>query len=367
MTATTALNVKKFGAVCDGATDDTVAIENTYAAAASAMSKQGGAGIVYFPPSTGYCKVSTLHFPNMSDSQGWLASVFDNGLLITGTVYPGTNNAYIGRTSNFAGQANVFLWGPTAEWQKAKFGSIAGPLVDLNGVSQVYFEGMALANESPLTTEAVHVHDNDGAGSVTLSFERCSIIGDFDIDSSTPQQVAGFGLHIRDTTMGDIHVQNFGNITIRDGYMHSMTIANTGIPSNGDVEISDMLAEALNNQDFLTVDTTGGPITDIVLDRDALADSVGTVYLLKHINNTGINWLVNAKVSMIPEGNMGAGLIDPSSAPNLLSVTCEGSGCDSVLSQAKQALYMFVGMPPKGPMTVWGSVYVPNPLSVVHQ
>lgn len=362
MTVTTELSVKNFGAVCDGKTDDTVAIENTYAAAASAMSKPGGAGIVYFPPSTGYCKVSDLHFPNMSYSQGWLTSVFDNGLLITGTVYPGSNNGYIGRTSNFAALGNVFLWGPTAEWQKAKFGSTSGPLVDLDGVSQVYFEGIAFANASPLTTEAIHVHDNNGVGSITLNFERCSVIGDFDIDSSTPQQVAGFGLHIRDTTMGDIHVQNYGNITISDGYMHTMTMANAGIPSNGDLEISNMLVEALNNQDFLTVDTTGGPITDISVGRVALSDSVGSVYMLKHVNNTGINWKVNAKISMIPQGNTGSGLIDPTSAPGLISLICEGWGCENVLSQAKSTLFRMVGMPGEGPMTLFGAQ--PNPVIV---
>lgn len=364
--AITVLNVKNFGAVCDGKTDDTTAIQNAYTTAAADMSKAGGAGIVYFPPSLGYCTVSTLHLPNMDYSQGWLTSLFDNGLFVTGTIYPGSNNAFIGRTSNFAALGNVFLWGPTAEWQKSKSGSTDGPLVDLDGVSDVYFEGMALANASPLTTEAIHVHDNEGIGSVTLNFERCSIIGDFDVDSSAPQQAAGFGLHIRDTTMGDIHVQNYGNITISDGYMRSMTMANDGIPSNGDLEISNMLVEGLSNQDFLTVDTTDGPITDISISRVALSDSIGSVYMLKHVNNTGINWNVNAKISMTPEGNMGTGLIDPASAPQSLSVICEGSGCDTVLDQAKNALYVFEGMPPKSPMLLYGSQYVPNPIVQVH-
>lgn len=361
----TGLNVRNFGAVCDGSTDDTAAIQNAYAAAATAMNKQGGAGIVYFPPSSGYCKVSTLHLPNMGYSQGWLTSVFDNGLLVTGTIYPGNNNAFIGHTSNFASMGNVFLWGPTAEWQKVKSGSSSGPLMDLDGVSQVYFEGIAFANASPLTTEAIHAHDNNGVGSVTISFNRCSIMGDFDIDSSTPQQVAGFGLHIEDTTMGDLHVQNFGNITIRDGYIHKVTIANTGIPSNGDVEISNSLIEGLNDEDFLTVDTTGGPINDIVLKRNAIADWTGAVYMFKHINDTGINWHVNAKISMTPLGNMGKGLIDPTSAPGLIDLICEGWGCESVLSQAKSALDTMESMPGEGPMVVF-SLNSPNPLVITH-
>lgn len=363
----TGINVKDFGALCDGSTDDTVAIQNAYAAAAAAMNKQGGAGVVYFPPSSGYCKVSTLHIPSMGYGQGWLTSLFDNGLFVTGTIYPGNNNAFIGRTSNFAAMGNVFLWGPTAEWQKRIYDttSTANPLVDLDGVTQVYFQGIAFGGDSSgFSPMAIHIHDNNGAGSTTLAFGRCSIMGDFDIDASNPRQVAGFGLHIENTTMGNINVQNFGNITIRDGYMHKITIANTGIPSNGDVDISDMLVEALNDEDFLTVDTTGGPITDIVLKRDALADSVGSVYLLKHVNNTGINWKVNAKISMTPQGNMGSGLIDPESAPGLISLICEGSGCESVLSQAKSSLFRMVGMPAEGPMILFGSE--PNLLVVTH-
>src|SRR5215470_17603612 len=110
-------NVKSFGAVCDGVTDDTSAIQRTYNAAGLAMGHQGGAGVVYFPPSTGYCRVTTLHFPSMGYDKGWLVSVFDNGLYAN-TIYPGGRNAFIGRTSNFSGLANVFLWGPSAEWQQ---------------------------------------------------------------------------------------------------------------------------------------------------------------------------------------------------------------------------------------------------------
>jgi len=361
-------NVRNFGAVCNGSTDDTTAIQNAYNAAAAAMSKQGGAGVVYFPPSSGYCKVTTLHIPSMGYGQGWLTSVFDNGLFVTGSIYPGNNNAFIGRTSSFAAMGNVFLWGPSAEWQKPKDAETTeAPVVDLEGVDQVYFDGIAFADASGLAPMVVHVHDNsNGAGSTNLTFKRCSIMGDFDVDASAPQQIAGFGLHIIDTSMGNLNLQNFGMITIRGGFLHKVTMANTGIPSNGDLEISDALVEGLNNEDFLTIDTSGGSVTDITLQRVALADSVGTVYMLKHVNNSGTNWLVNAKFDMIPAGNTGSGLIDPTSAPNLLSVICEGSACENVLNQAKPTLYMFEGMPPKGPMVVYGSQYVPNPLVITH-
>ena len=105
-------------------------------------------------------------------------------------------------------------------------------------------------------------------------------------------------------------------------------------------------------------------MTDIILRRVGLADSMGTVYMLKHINSTRINWITNVKFDMIPAYNVGSGLIDPSSAPELLSVICEGSNCD--MGPAKSALYQFVGLPPKGSLIVYGSRYVPNPLAVAH-
>lgn len=352
--AVTSFNIRNFGAACDGSTDDTAAIQDAYNAAAAAMLKQGGAGIVYFPPSSGYCVVRTLRVPNMGYPAGWLTSIFDNGLFVTNTIYPGTNTAFIGRTSNFAAMGNVFLWGPTAEWQKPKWNGVtSAPVVDLDGVSDVYFEGIAFADASGLPASTIHVHDNNGVGSVDVSFRRCSVMGGLVVDSSGPRQSAGFGLHFEDTSMGNVNIENFGTVTIRGGYLHKVRIANDGIPSDGNLEISDVLTEALDNEDFLTVDTSGGPVTDITLDRVALADCVGTVYMLDHINNTGINWNVNVKFSMIPAGNTGMGLIDPASAAALYSVICEGSGCQYILRQAKATIENFIGMPPKSPMIVY--------------
>jgi hypothetical protein len=357
-------NVKNFGAVCDGVTDDTAAIERTYNAAGVAMGRQGGAGVVYFPPSTGYCKVTMLHTPSMGYAQGWLVSVFDNGLFAT-TVYPGNNNAFVGRTSNFAGLGNSFLWGPAAEWQQPK-GAMT-PLVDMAGGNQIYFEGISFGVAGPEQQPiAIHMHDNHGSGVVNIVFKRCSVMGDFDVDASTPKTVAGFGLHIEDSSLGNLKFQNFGTITIRGSFLHSIRIRNTGIASNGNLEVDDSLSEALNNDDFLVVDTSGGPVTDILLRRVALADSIGKVYMARHINHTNANWVVNIKFEMIPGGNAGAGLIDPASAPDLFSAICEGDNCQHVLPQAQSTLYQFVGMPPKGPVIAWGSRYVPNPLVVTH-
>lgn len=367
--STIRFNVKNFGAVCDGKTDDTAAIQSAYDTAAMAMSTAGGAGVVYFPASTGYCVVSTLHLPSMGYPQGWLYSFFDEGLLVTNTIFPGDNNAFVGRTSNFEAMGNGFLWGPSAEWQKPKWpGVTSAPVVDLNGVRQVYFNGIAFADPSGMADSVVHIHDDNGRGSNNLAFDHCSVMGDFDVDSSSADTLAGFGLHIEDTSISqDLNIKNFGMVTIRGGYVYSILMANIGAPNVSDLEVDDTLSEGLN-KDFLTVDTSGGTVSDITLHRVKIADPVtgAPVYMIKHINNSGINWNVNVKFDQIPFNETGNGLIDPTSAPQLFSVVCIGSNCENVVSQAKQTLYMFIGMPPKSPMILYGSQYVPNPLAVEH-
>ena len=80
-----------------------------------------------------------------------------------------------------------------------------------------------------------------------------------------------------------------GAIAIRGSFLYSIAIKNTGISSSGNLEVDDSFGEALRNEDFLTVDTSGGPVTDITLRRVGLSDSIGTVYTVKHINDARIN------------------------------------------------------------------------------
>jgi hypothetical protein len=355
-------NVKDFGAVCDGKTDDTTAIQNAYSAAAQAMNHQGGAGIVYFPPSSGYCVVGTLHVPNMGYGQGWLISKFENGLYITDSLYPGNNTAYIGLTST--GLNNSFLWGPAAVWEKPKWSTTSNPIVTLTDVTQAYFEGISIFNN--YIYPAVLETDKNGKGVTNVKWKHCSIFGDYNVIPSSPQYVVGFGLNFDDTTIeGVLNVQNFGMLTYRGGYLYRAAISNVGASNTSDFEFNDVLSEGLD-QDFLTIDTSGGTVSDITLHRVRIADPAGVVYMVKHINNTGINWLVNIKFDQIPYNCTGNGLIDPTSAPELFSVVCIGSNCDlHALNQAKSTLYMFYGMPPRGPMILYGSQYVPNPLAVI--
>jgi len=353
-------DVKNFGAVCDGKTDDTGAIEKTYAAAAAAMATQGGAGVVYFPPSSGYCVASSLKIPSMDYSHGWLVSLFDNGLYAN-TIHPGNWNAFIGRTSNFAGLGGSFVWAPNAEWQQPKGAS--GPLVDVAGIEPLYFEGINMASQSS-TDPAVKVHNSPrGEGTVFLTFKRC-VIGSY---SQYAMDVLGaFTLNISETSTGRIKLA-MGATTIRDSFVHSIYMYNPGSSTEGNLEVENVLSENLNNEDFLTVDTTGGPVSDITIRRIGLADRIGKAYVLKHINHTSTNWVVNADIEMIPDGNFGDGMIDPTSAPDLISLHCVGQGCQYVLSQAKAALYDFMGYAPKGGLTIYGSQYLNPPFNVIQR
>ena len=74
-------------------------------------------------------------------------------------LYPGNNNAFIGRASNFAGLGNSFLWGPNAEWQQPN--GVATPLLDMAGSNQIYFEGIAFGAQQHI---AIQIHDNKGPG-----------------------------------------------------------------------------------------------------------------------------------------------------------------------------------------------------------
>lgn len=357
-------NVKNFGAVCDGATDDTTAVQNAYNAAAQALAKSGGAGIVYFPPSSGPCVVDTIHVPNMTYGEGWLISEFENGLNIMDTLYPGNNSAFIGVTST--GLNSVFQLAPNAVWQKPKWATSQKAVVTLTNVDQVYFQGISIFNS--YIFPAVLEQDQNGLGVVNIKWERCSIFGDYNVIPSSPHFDVGFGLKFEDVSLdGLLNIQNLGDVTFREGYLQRVALSNVGAPSMSDFEFDDVLSEGLE-QDFLTVDTTGGEVVDITLHRVKVADAASgyPVYMAKHVNNTGINWNVNIKFDQIPEGNTGNGLIDPTSAPELFSVVCIGANCEGILNEAKSTLYMLMAMPPKNPLILYGSQYVPNPLEIVH-
>jgi hypothetical protein len=327
-------DVKAFGAKCDGVTDDTRAITSAYAKLASDLAPNRGyssGGVVYFPHSSGPCKVTTLTIP--SNNKGWIVSVFDNGLLAN-VIVPSTNNAFIGRSGSFQGQSGVFLRGPNSTWVQNSGQSTA--LVDLFGASQVYFEGLNI--ESAGANPAVHMHDNAGTGSVYIFFHHSMVESAgtgmaLVVDSSARNEVAGFGLFAENTTFRggggggpghySISITNFGQVDIEHSTVAGPGIymKNAGISSDGDIVLDDILSEALNNQDFLTID--GTYVNDITLKDVKLADSTGQVYMFKNLASNG----GPVSFEMSVTANIGSGLKNPGSSP--FPGYCFGAGCPS--------------------------------------
>ncbi len=269
--------------------------------------------------------------------------------------------------TSFLGLSGSFLWGPTCSIQQRK--GISRPLLDIAGVDQFYVEGISFQTTNAAEPE-VHIHDKNGSGSVWIQFRRC-VIGSqnqgpsLTVDSSRANLSAGFGLKIEDSSIqGPISITNFGQVTIAHTYMHNITMTNAGIPSDGDLEVDDALSEGLDNTDFLTVNQAGGQVTDITLRRVALADTIGSSYLIR--NDSPRNFRASVLIEQIPLGNVGSGMIDPASSNHLLDVTCIGSGCPTggpTLAKVWESLYTYGGLTGNG-LTIFGSQYVSSPLQL---
>lgn len=356
-------DVKQYGhAVCDGVTDDTRAIQRTINAAATSpiVSK------VYFPFG-GMCKATVLTWPD-SNQRGWFITEFDTGL-IANHIYPGRYNAFIGHASSFAGFAPPFAVGPRVNWIQT--GHLNEPFVEISGKTYVFFQGIHIEGQS-VGLPALYIHDNAGVGSVWIYGDRASVTGrgpGIKISSSGPNVIAGFGFDCDKCTISTndpasyaMDVANFGIITIRGGYLGSFHYSNKGIASSGDVTIEDVLSESLSH-DFFFSEASPGIVSDITLRRVKLADTIGKVYMLKTVTTN--NQLTNAKIEMTPNGNLGAGLVDPTSTPRHLGLICEGYGCGPGVPGPNNPLYSGQFTGPGGPTVFYGSVYQPKPIQVV--
>jgi hypothetical protein len=337
------------GAVCDGVTDDTSAVQKTINAAAAMLQAGGSPGPIYFPPSLHSCKVDTLTWPSVN--HGWLYSLFDNGLYAN-RIKVGTRNAYIGRTSNFQGLSGPFLFGPSASWVQWQKPTNLDAFVDVNGVLEVYFEGLNIQQQHR-TQPTVHVHDNNGIGSVNIGFIRCAVGGSaqpFVIDSSKRNIPAGFNLRILDSSISStgngpaLSISNYGYVTVRGGYLTSAAIIGSPeIQLMDGYRFEDLLSENLKNYPWLTVDHGG---SNIILDSIRIADPVGTAYLVLN-KKTGTSLTIrNCGI------NDGQSLVDPASVPNGLQGVIESIGARATYKQAAAAFQWGQFTSVNGP-TIW--------------
>src|SRR2546429_170019 len=337
------------GAVCDGVTDDTSAVQKTINAAAAMLQAGGSPGPIYFPPSLHSCKVDTLTWPSVN--HGWLYSLFDNGLYAN-RIKVGTRNAYIGRSSYFQVLAGPFLFEPSASWLQWQKPTNLAAFVDVNGVLEVYFEGLNIQQQGR-TQPTVHIHDNNGIGCSNIGFIRCAIGGStqpFVIDSSKGNIPAGFNLRILDSSISStgngpaLSISNYGYVTVRGGYLTSAAIIGSPeIQLMDGYRFEDLLSENLNNYPWLTVDHGG---SNIILDSIRIADPVGTAYLVLN-KKTGTSLTIrNCGI------NDGQSLVDPASVPNGLQGVIESIGARATYKQAAAAFQWGQFTSVNGP-TIW--------------
>ena len=187
-------DVKTFGAKCDGSTDDTTAVQAAYAQAWNDLVAGSGGGVVYFPHSSGACKVGTITMYDGAAADGWIVSKFDNGLIAT-ELKVGNYNAFIGSSGGFQGLAGAGIITPGATITQPSGQSV--PLVEIKGKSGVYFQGINL--ECFSSSECVHTHDDGaGNGSVNMHWENDTIGNNgagqaLVSDSSGNTIISGFG------------------------------------------------------------------------------------------------------------------------------------------------------------------------------
>lgn len=358
-------DVKQHGALCDGATDDTLAIQATIDAAFASptMAK------VYFPGG-GMCKVTILRWPD-SGQRGWFVTNFDTGI-IANHIYLGNFNAFIGHTSFFSFNT-MFPQAPRASWIQVDH--LKEPFVEIAGKSNIFIEGIHIQGMS-IGAAGLYIHDNAGVGSTNIYLRDSSVGGRastsgqspaIKMDASGPTVVSGFSftaencnISATDPTVYSLDATNYGMITIRGGYLGSIHYVNKGVPSGGDVSIEDVLSESLTH-DFFFSEASPGIVSDITLKRIKIADFAAGVYMLKAV--TTANQLTNVKIEMSQSGATSSGLVDPLSTPTHLGLICEGAGCQD--ARIYPSLYFGQLTGPRGPTVFYGSKYQPNPMQVV--
>ena len=325
-------DVTAFGAKGDCSTDDTTAIQAAYSQAASDLVAGlgfGGGGTVYFPKAACNFIVSTLNIPG--SSHGWIVSLMDNGL-IANTINIGSYNAFLGRSGNNQGSEGSFTYAPYTTWGNRT--SQSAPLLNIQGTTETYFQNISFVGNT--SSETVHIHDNSGAGSTDLSFDNCMFSNmstgyDMVADSSGSSVVSGFSLFIDKGSFQGANTASFTNfafIEIKRSFLGSgqITITNTGIPSDGDLVLDNVISEGLTNRDL--VKATGTHVNDFTFRDVKIADWSGTSYMFTNLSTDAPFGPVH--FDMNPTGNIGLGLMDPAATFGNLSyglVNCEGAGC----------------------------------------
>jgi hypothetical protein len=349
-------NVKTFGgAKCDGVTDDTAAIQATYAAAVAAITRSGGnGGPVYFPPSSGSCKFSTLKIP--ASPQGPLVSVFDNSIA-GNQIFVNSGDMFIGNSGSNMGLNPFFFGAPTASWQQLSGATTS--FVEADNANAVYFRGLNIqSNNYTQMIGTVNLYN-----SVWFEFDHCAVGPPY---SGAPALTMNLGFGFRaehssftnyQNTPYAVEFLNTGMVAVDHSYVGSvlMEANEPGLAGMFYFDFNDILSENIQNQSWLTINGQTAEISMIDLHEVHFADSTNA-HLIKNLLSGGDITVTNS--------DFGAGLVDPASTPAELSLRCFGHGCENqyTLNVANGVFYEFVGQGARSPLVVYGSQYVPNML-----
>jgi hypothetical protein len=347
-------NVKTFGgAKCDGVTDDTAAIQATYTAALAAITRSGGnGGPVYFPPSSGLCKFSTLTIP--ASPQGPLVSIFDNSIA-GNQIFVNSGDMFIGNSGSNTGLNPFFFAGPTASWQQ--LGGATTSFVEVDNANPVYFRGLNIqSNNYTQMAGTVNLYN-----SVTVEFDHCAVGPPY---SGAPALTMNLGFGFRaehssftnySNTTYAVKFLNTGMVAIEHSYVGSvlMEANESGLAGMFYFDFNDILSENIQNQSWLTINGLTAEISMIDLHEVHFADSINA-HLIKNLLSGGDITVTNS--------DFGVGLVDPASTPAALSLRCFGHGCENeyTLNVANGVFYEFVGQGARSPLVLYGSQYIPN-------
>jgi hypothetical protein len=349
-------NVKTFGgAKCDGVTDDTAAIQATYAAALAAITRSGGnGGPVYFPPSSGLCKFSTLTIP--ASPRGPLVSIFDNSIA-GNQIFVNSGDMFIGNSGSNTGLNPFFFAGPTASWQQ--LGGATTSFVEVDNANPVYFRGLNIqSNNYAQMAGTVNLYN-----SVTVEFDHCAVGPPYSGAPALTMNL-GFGLRAEHSSFTNysnttyaVKFLNTGMVAIEHSYVGSvlMEANEPGLAGMFYFDFNDILSENIQNQSWLTINGLTAEISMIDLHEVHFADSINA-HLIKNLLSGGDITVTNS--------DFGAGLVDPASTPAALSLRCFGHGCENeyTLNVANGVFYEFVGQGARSPLVLYGSQYIPNML-----
>lgn len=313
------------GAVCDGVTNDTAAVQKTINDAAAIVNAGGSPGPIYFPPSAHPCKVGTITFPSVN--KGWLYSLFDNGLFAN-HINVGSFNSFNGRGGMWQ-TGTLFPYGVKTSWVSQSYASDKPTgqteFVDLNGVGNIFFNNIGIdVGYSPQI--ALHKH---GWG-VQVKLYECGIGGRFVVEQG------GFNLRIIDSTIlanraggAALSITDFGYVTVRGGYLQSVSInSKQASPFLDGYIFDDLLSEGLAN-DWLTINAK---VSNLTLTNIRMADPIKPVYLVKNNSKT------TGTITIRNCGwNDGWPLVNPASAHEGLSGVIESLGARATYEQSKLA------------------------------